>query len=139
MLVSGFAFRVLATYGLIGCLTSAASLPSVRGAVLAQVRAQNTRRHITRWGWALAAAAAVLIMFGVTRHSQVAPTTNAPAPQVGQAVPPAAAPLVASASRVASKRQAQPPAPPEALKIKMFTSDPDVVIYWLVEPKEGSY
>jgi hypothetical protein len=117
---------------------TAAPMPSVSGAVLARVRAQDARRKVARWGWALAAAAAVLIMFGVTRHPQVAPTTEPPAPQVGQAVPPAAAPLVANVPRVASKRQAKPPAPQAPLKIKMFTSDPDVVIYWLVEPKEGS-
>ena len=27
--------------------------------------------------------------------------------------------------------------PAEPLKVKMYTSDPDVVIYWIVDRKEG--
>jgi predicted anti-sigma-YlaC factor YlaD len=117
---------------------AAVELPSVRGAVVARLRAENARRQMTRWGWALAAAAALLIGFGVSRHPRLAPTMVSSGTQVGHAVAPAARPLVASARRFAHRRQAKPPAPPQILKVKMFTSDPDVVIYWIVEPKQGS-
>ena len=129
---------------------TAMPLPSVSGAVLAQVRAQNTRRQVARWGWALAAAAAMLIVFVATRPAPVATlppviatTPKVVTPELTQSVQT----LVASnSSRVGRPRQATPlagsekrsPAPQEPLKVKMLTSDPDVVIYWLIEPKEGS-
>jgi hypothetical protein len=40
-------------------------------------------------------------------------------------------PLVLTQARQHAKR-------PQPLKIKMLTDDPDVVIYWLVDSKEGN-
>jgi hypothetical protein len=126
------------------------AMPSVRGAVLAEVRAQNARRNVVRWGWALAAAAALVIAIGVSRMR----TPVATLPTVAKMQPTVEAPVVRQPVHVAAsrlrverrlERRRQPerlaPQQPErleALKVKMLTSDPDVVIYWLVEPKEGS-
>ena len=116
---------------------TAMPMPSVQGAVLGQVRARETRRQVARWGWALAAAAAIVIGFLATRPAPVAPL---PPVVIAKAlahdvVQHSVTPVV----KTHGKRQAtRSPAPQEPLKIKMFTSDPDVVIYWLVEPKEGS-
>ena len=124
---------------------TAAPMPSVSGAVLAQVRKQETRRQVTRWGWALAAAAAIVIVFLATRPVPEVQrqATRSPAPQEEQrqatllagSEKRSPAPQVARATRRQATRS---PALQEPLKVKMFTSDPDVVIYWLVEPKEGS-
>lgn len=116
---------------------TAMPLPSVSWAVLAKVRAQETRRQVARWGWALAAAAAIVVVFLATRPAPVAPLppvviAKALAHDVAQHT-------VTPVVNTHRKRQAtRLPAPQQPLKIKMFTSDPDVVIYWLVEPKEGS-
>ena len=111
--------------------------PSVRGAVLGQVRARETRRQVARWGWALAAAATIVVVFLGTRPVPVEPLPPViSAKALAHGVVKRAATPVVNTHR---KRQAtRSPAPQEPLKIKMFTSDPDVVIYWLVEPKEGS-
>jgi anti-sigma factor RsiW len=116
---------------------SAMPMPSVSGAVLAQARRQETRRQVARWGWALAAAAAIVIGFFATRPVPVAPL---PPVVIGKALAhPVVQHAVTPVVNTHRKRQAtRSPAPQEPLKIKMFTSDPDVVIYWLVEPKEGS-
>jgi hypothetical protein len=119
---------------------AAVELPSVRGAVIARLRAQSARQRMARWGWALAAAAAVLIVFGVTRTTKVdrpAPPLVTVAPAVEQPFQTAAA-VRPNVRRPGGRRQAGRPAPQQLLKVKMFTSDPDVVIYWLIEPKEGS-
>jgi anti-sigma factor RsiW len=119
---------------------TAMPLPSVSGAVLAQVRRQETRRQVARWGWALAAAAAIVIGFLATRQVPVAPLppvviAEAPAMEEQRQATRSPAPQVARASR---RQVTRSPALQEPLKVKMFTSDPDVVIYWLVDPKEGS-
>ncbi|HEV8148461.1 MAG TPA: hypothetical protein VGP79_18855 [Bryobacteraceae bacterium] len=142
---------------------TAMPMPSVRGAVLGQVRARETRRQVARWGWALAAAAAMLMVFVATRQAPEVQrqATRSPALQEEQR---RATPLAGSEKRLAAqqnrqatrspalliaremRQQASPlagsekraPAPQEPLKVKMLTSDPDVVIYWLIEPKEGS-
>ena len=103
------------------------ALPGVRYRVMAQVRLQSRARRILRWGWALAAAAMLVVCFAMWNRV-------APAPQLTAVVPPRAdgAPV----RRTGEERTA--PKPPEVLKVKMFTDDPDVVIYWLVEKKEGT-
>jgi hypothetical protein len=48
----------------------------------------------------------------------------------------AAAPLLAGHGP-APQRVRKHVAHAEALRVKMFTSDPDVVIYWIVDKKDG--
>lgn len=107
---------------------SSEALPSVRGAVMAAIR----RPTPMIWEWVLAAAALLALTLGVSRMWRVeqmsmpripvavAPQFEIPAPQ------PIAAPKPV--------RRKNPP----ALTVKMLTSDPDVVIYWLIETKEGT-
>lgn len=83
------------------------------------------------WEWALAAAAAIVIAVGLWRigPTEKPPERAAAAKIVGPTRTPPAVPV----KRVRKKR---PPAEP--LRVRMFTSDPDVVIYWIVDKKEGS-
>ena len=98
--------------------------------------------------WISAAAAAlVLLALGLPRHRV---RTPAPPPIAPVAAPLPAPTLVAPAPAAASvtrkrtykaatvrERFAPRPAQPEeTFMVKMLTPDPDVVIYWIVEPKE---
>jgi hypothetical protein len=83
-----------------------------------------------RWAWAMAAAAAaIVIAVGLWRATpSEKPPERAAAAKIVGPTRTAAAPV----KRVRKKRQAAEP-----LRVKMFTSDPDVVIYWIVDKKEG--
>ena len=90
-------------------------------------------RPRVRWQWALAAAAAIVMAVATWKVTRV---EKLPMQPVRVAVA-AAKPVVAGhgpAPRKA-KRHLSPAAEP--LRVKMFTSDPDVVIYWIVDRKEG--
>ncbi|MBZ5604228.1 MAG: hypothetical protein LAO79_18155 [Acidobacteriia bacterium] len=110
-------------------------LPRVGHRVTAEIRAQSRSRQIQRWGWALAAAAMVLVLLYAW-------------PRGGRPPGPARDPLIAYAppkiesaevsvgrpgDRPRTRRSAPHRKPADTLKVKMFTDDPDVVIYWLVE------
>jgi hypothetical protein len=84
-----------------------------------------------RLHWALAAAAVLIGIFAwkMTRVEKLI------LPPVRIAV---AQPVYVPVSHKKSKRQAaHGAAPQQPLRVKMFTSDPDVVIYWIVDKKEG--
>ena len=109
-------------------------LPGVRNAVMAEIRG----RKRMRWDWALAAAAMLLVTFGLSRMLRVDPV---PPPEVRVAVsapkieiPPVQAVKQPAVKQVVKRRTSEP-AP--ALMVKMLTSDPDVVIYWSIEAGEG--
>jgi hypothetical protein len=82
-----------------------------------------------RWESALAAAAAIVIAVGLWR---VTPPEKPPQ-RAAAAIIGGPTRTVAPVKRVRKKREAVKP-----LRVKMFTSDPDVVIYWIVDKKEGS-
>jgi len=96
----------------------------------------RTRASAPRFVAALAVAAVVVVAIGVWKIPKRAVITAAHG----------AAPLLQQPQQH-KQRQAVPvksvhkkrkPAPPmEPLRVKMFTSDPDVVIYWIVDKKEG--
>lgn len=84
------------------------------------------------WGWGLAAAVAAILVaifaWKATRFDKI------PAPPVRvAAVAPVQQPniVAARAPRRAAKRPSHP------VRVKMHSSDPDVVIYWIVDRKEG--
>jgi hypothetical protein len=79
--------------------------------------------------WALAAAAAIILMAIFLRMPRV---QQLPSPvHVAVSAPQIKLPPV-KVKHVHKKR-----VPAETLRVKMFTSDPDVVIYWIVDKKEG--
>jgi hypothetical protein len=88
-----------------------------------------------RMYWALAtAAAAIVVAIGVWRTTVVKPPERAAATKIGRPTK-QEQPVVASVPVVKRKQRKRVPA--ETLRVKMFTSDPDVVIYWIVDKKEG--
>jgi hypothetical protein len=91
--------------------------------------------------WIGAAAASVLLLaFASLWRHQSAPLHEPPPPQIAAALP--VAPIVALSPTLARPRKARrsypvpAPAREEPMLVKMLTPDPDVVIYWIVEPKE---
>jgi hypothetical protein len=97
-------------------------------------------RPSVRWEWALAAAAAIVLAVFVWKTPRVeklpvtAAHVAAPQQQLLSRFP--APTAQGDARRVKHVQRKQ--IPTEPLRVKMFTSDPDVVIYWIVDRKEGS-
>ena len=132
---------------------SAESLqPAVYSAVRARVMARIQRpSRASRWRWAAAAAALAcgLMLMMVLRRPSV--PARPPAAARAAAVQPVTAPprtaqpdlphVPARAGTVHRARHGSPAPRPAAaaarqpLKIQLFTSDPEVVIYWIVDPK----
>jgi hypothetical protein len=126
-------------------------LPGVRGGVMARIQ----RRRVLRWGWALAAAAAVVLMIGVSRSWREEKIVTPPEKVAGGRVDEGRSLLkrgtdssvpsgkrFVSRRRVAGDRVVSPPfqqtPKSQTLMVKMLTDDPDVVIYWEIGTKEGS-
>ena len=84
-----------------------------------------------RWEWALAAAAAILIVLFVARGTRTE-TTRMTVALVAPQAPRVEIPQVRHVRPRIKKHIAAEP-----LRVKMLTSDPDVVIYWIVDRKEG--
>jgi hypothetical protein len=93
-----------------------------------------------RWAAVAAAAALALLAIGPPWHRKAAVVVPPSAPVVAAA--PAPAPEIVAAAPIRKPRRsvARPelPQPEETLMVKMLTPDPDIVIYWIVEPKEKS-
>ena len=93
-----------------------------------------------RWESVLAAAAIVLAI-GLQKFSKTAEPETSPMRQRGVLSTTAITPSLRMGLENGPKklvkhvRKKRPPAEP--LRVKMFTSDPDVVIYWIVDKKEG--
>ena len=105
------------------------------------------RRHRAPMWVAAAAAALVLLTLGLPRHRWEVPLppppvvagVPAPTPVVAAAAPVATAVTRKRAHRAATVRERvapKPAQPEETFMVKMLTPDPDVVVYWIVEPKE---
>jgi hypothetical protein len=108
----------------------------------------RARRPVRRWAWAAAAAAAVVILAATVslRERETPP----PPSRIGKTSPPpiefpqpppgfARIPAAPSPKPVRTPRPKpveHAPLKEEPLVVKMLTPDPDVVIYWLIEPKE---
>jgi predicted anti-sigma-YlaC factor YlaD len=116
-------------------------LPSVRYRVMGVIRSQSSARRVMRWGWALAAAAILVVMFAVSRGTR---EQTRPPVQISHVE----APLQnrerkgADTADIASKQRAPRPKrihnhAAHVVSVKMLTSDPDVVIYWQIESEDG--
>lgn len=117
-----------------------AHFAAVRARVLAQIDARRRRRWL--WAAAFTTAAVLLALFSYK------PAPIPRPPLVAVAAPPApplaqrpnrsltvAAPVKRHAvTRAASLSKRYLP-PPEPITVKLITDDPDVVIYWLGDPK----
>jgi len=99
-------------------------MPPVRHRVLARVAERKTRSQVLRWGWALAAAAMLVLAIIAPRFRQ-------------QKLPPAhfaLAPMNAYNPPIApTPRVRKHPRATQPLTIKMLTPDPNVVIYWQID------
>lgn len=113
----------------------------LNSAALAELRNEviPVRAARRRWPWVAAAAAAVIIA-AVSWPTAPAPV---PSPPVAVLRPVPAAPVMPSVVKAQPVRQARRPRPKpapqtaEPLMVKFFTDDPDVVIYWLIDPPKG--
>ena len=92
-----------------------------------------------RWAWALAAvAAAIVLSIGLwpVTHPETSPMRQRGVRSASVITPSLRTGLENGRKKpvmqVRKKRQSAEP-----LRVKMFTSDPDVVIYWIVDKKEG--
>lgn len=103
-------------------------------------------RRVRRWPGVVAAIAAALIAAVAVSYEPI----RVPEPPVPMAAvlpqnpPPVAEPVLPVAPRPAKKvavARRKPPATAqpveEPLLVKFLTDDPDVVIYWLIDPKQG--
>jgi hypothetical protein len=115
----------------------AAHFAAVRARVLAEIERGRGPRWGLAWGFALALAAAVLLVAVWTRPPQslVLPMPPAPvAPPMAQVV---RAPAAVQAPRRKQPRQVMVKAdrPAEPMVVKLLTDDPDVIIYWITGTK----
>ena len=145
-------------------LESRAALRSLRedsldealvAAVHARVMSRATPRGIERWLWAFRrqyvyvtaglavfiAASGVVIWQLRTEPAEIAalsPLAAAPAvPPKSEPVPDVAStPVPAKPRRRAAVKQ--PPTEPHEVLVKLYTDDPNVIIYWLVDQNGGS-
>lgn len=107
-----------------------------RRGLLARIDSQPRRRALGwRWAWAAAAAMALVALLAVPHHAPP-PPPPVPAP-LARVTPPAVAPPPQPPAPVHRRPRHRPtPAPAhDPLLVKLETSDPNVVIYWIVDRK----
>jgi anti-sigma factor RsiW len=121
-----------------------AMVAQVRRGVLARLAAEQVRPARRYWTWALAGGLIVGTILTFPRPA-AKPVKLARTPPLQAVVPRGTVstlpPIVKAAHaavrrhhRAAAKRTA-PPAPGQPLLVQLVTEDPNIVIYWLVDPK----
>jgi anti-sigma factor RsiW len=117
----------------------AEALYEIRERVLAMVAAERPAPR-PRVSWKIAGAmAAVLAVAAIVWVSRPAPYTPPPLPRPVASMPAPPTPEPAPklpVTRVVRKPRLAPKPGPEPLLVKLETSDPNVVIYWIVESGE---
>jgi len=106
---------------------------NVRRRVLARLPVVQAGTAHSYWRWALAAAvllAAILTLPWQTEKQ--APRARVEAPSRVPQAPPA---IVNVPRPVARRHHRAKPQPGEPLLVQLVTDDPNIVIYWLVDPK----
>ena len=118
-----------------------AALAEVRGRVLDEIASRKPSWWFAlRWRYALAPAAAVVALL-VTLSPRLLVSPSPPPPLPGPPVLNVPAPAIAKSPPPPPVRRLPPkpaPVPREPLLVKMFTDDPDVVIYWLIDAEGDS-
>lgn len=112
-----------------------AALDRVRQRVLARIGGEPTGRRPLGWVYALAGslvAATVAAWLLVPRPAPQAPTRVVVQAPVEVSRP---APAKDKTGVLSHRPKPAPPAATEPLVVKLYTDDPDVVIYWLIEKK----
>jgi hypothetical protein len=113
--------------------------PAVFEGVRRRVLAQIAARPVSRGWWKYAAVAATFIIIVALFWKPNPPP--APPPPVAQLKPPVTVeppvPSRAPAKHLAVRRKPRPKTSQEPLLVKLVTDDPNIVIYWLIEPKES--
>ena len=108
---------------------NAEALRSFSADPLPRLRTTPAKPALARW--AIAAVAVVALGLGLRAWVRPALVLELPPVRV------AAAPSIAQSRRILPARHRKHAKPPATLTVKMLTPDPDVVIYWIVETKEG--
>lgn len=142
--------RPEATTHLAGCEECGALDREVRlnAAALAEMRDIVVPVRAPKRQWpgyvALAAAAMLALAVGLYDDKPLIPEPSAPRlpemPRIVEAVvpiPPLVLPGPPPARRVLAAKPAPPTKAEEPLLVKFLTDDPDVVIYWLIDPVQG--
>ena len=110
--------------------------PDLKRAVMARVRSARRAAMIQRCAAVGSLAAAMLVAFWTRPVWKV---ESMPAPPLALARPPVLAVAEAPRQPKAAQRHRPPAshtvakAPP--ITVKLLTDDPDIVIYWIIEPK----
>lgn len=101
-------------------------------------------RQSRRWPWVAAIAVAAAVFTIVLWPSPPHPVPSAvELPVVTAGVtPPHALPVLSADPPPPQVKHVRPkpklvPVPSEPLMVKFFTDDPDIVIYWLIDPPKG--
>jgi anti-sigma factor RsiW len=114
-----------------------AALANVRARVLE--RASKGRAPCWSWTWAPAAAAAVLVMVMLWPRQEATLPTAAPALPAAPEEALVRPPLGTQPVHVQARKNATAPAPRIQTEfIRLFTEDPDVVIYWSLASTGGA-
>lgn len=113
--------------------------PEAYVAVRTRVMEQLTRRR-RWWLWPAAAALAGACAVWIALLSVPAPIAPVPvAPVIEARIAPAVIPIPAPVYHRRKKRAPKQPEPAaEPLVVKMFTDDPQVVMYWIVGGRESN-
>ena len=113
---------------------------AVRARVLERLRPQPRRVWWPVWACASVIATGVVVWMALVGEPVRLPRTGRrPAPPIAAAVPQVLQlpPVVSKPKvrRVQRVKKAPPPPAAEPLLVKLITDDPDVVIYWIADPK----
>lgn len=110
---------------------------NVRRRVLARLPMKETGAPRRYWAWALAAAVVLAAILPLPwRAERQAPLARkeSPPPHIAQARPTVINPVNARRPLVGRHHRVQPK-PGQPLLVQLVTDDPNIVIYWLVDPK----
>jgi anti-sigma factor RsiW len=116
------------------------ALDAWRSRVIEQITTETHARRIA-WGWTWAAVVTVAaVIFAVIAipmlRERAAPVPLPPVAHMAPPTPPVAiAAPPAARKQIRPRRRVVPPRTLEPLLVRLETSDPDVIIYWMVEGK----